>query len=161
MAELGLPRRPQPLSHLVAIVVHGHQAVEVEDVVALDQLSHEVRFDSRLGPLVARGGREAFHADGAVLCQREGQPSEGWAALLSPRAQHPPLGRAVTLQGTGWWDIPTRGTGCVPSHSSQGKAHPRAKPIPGKAPRDTHSHLIRRMPHFLQVFLQHLLRGFT
>lgn len=45
-------------------------------------------------------------------------------------------------------------------------AHPGAKLIPGKAPQDTLaqpccSHLIRRMPHLLQVFLQHLLRGFT
>lgn len=64
--------------HLVAVVVHGDQAVEVEDVAAFHQLPHQVGLDSRLGSLVARGCREALHADGAVLHGRRGEGSGGW-----------------------------------------------------------------------------------
>lgn len=36
-------------------------------MAASGQLSHQVRLDRRLRALVARGGREALHTDGAVL----------------------------------------------------------------------------------------------
>lgn len=145
-------------------------------MAALDQLPHEVGLDGRLGPLVARGGREPLHADGAVLCRRGGQGSEGWVLVGCPApTQGPaptpgpgghPAGAAHAAHspssGTGQshagrWQIPARGVARAPSRSSQGKASPRAKP-PGTPRR---SHLIRRMPHLLQVFLQHLLRGFA
>jgi len=64
-------------SHLVAVVVHGDQAVKVEDMAAFHQLPHQVRLDGRLRSLVARGCREALHADGAVLCGRGGDGSDG------------------------------------------------------------------------------------
>lgn len=54
-------------THLVAVVVHGNQAVGVVDVAASGQLSHQVRLDRGLRALVAGGGREALHADGTVL----------------------------------------------------------------------------------------------
>lgn len=40
-------------THLVAVVVHGNQAVDVVDVAAPGQLSHQVRLDCRLRALVA------------------------------------------------------------------------------------------------------------
>lgn len=40
-------------THLVAIVVHGNQAVDVVDVAASGQLSHQVRLDCWLRALVA------------------------------------------------------------------------------------------------------------
>lgn len=54
-------------TNLVAIVVHGNQAVDVVDVAASGQFSHQVRLDCRLQALVARGGCEALHTDGAIL----------------------------------------------------------------------------------------------
>lgn len=44
---------PQAGTHLVAIVVHGNQAVDVVDVAASGQLSHQVRLDGWLRALVA------------------------------------------------------------------------------------------------------------
>lgn len=44
---------PQAGTHLVAIVVHGNQAVDVVDVAASGQLSHQVRLDRWLRALVA------------------------------------------------------------------------------------------------------------
>lgn len=67
-------------THLVAVVVHGDQAVDVEDVAASGQLAHQVRLDRRLRILVARGGCEALHTDGAVLGGGRGQSREA----LSP-----------------------------------------------------------------------------
>lgn len=105
VAELGCPAA----SHLVAVVVHGHQAVQVEDVAALDQFPHEVRLDGWLGPLVARGGREPLHADGAVLCQREGQGSGGWVLLGCPALTQGPA--------------PSPGPGCHPLFGDRAEPH--------------------------------------
>lgn len=52
---------------LVAIVVHGNQAVDVVDMAASGQLSHQIRLDGWLWALVTRVGCEPFHADGAIL----------------------------------------------------------------------------------------------
>lgn len=73
--------------HLVAVVVHGDQAVEVEDVATFHQLPHQVRLDGRLGSLVAGGGREALHADGAVLRRRKERVRWVDAAGALPRTQ--------------------------------------------------------------------------
>lgn len=58
---------PQAGTNLVAIVVHGDQTVDVVDVAASGQLSHQLRLDRWLQALVAGGGGEALHTDGAVL----------------------------------------------------------------------------------------------
>ena len=56
------------------------------DVAAPGQLAHQVRLDRRLGALVARLGREALHADGAVLGQERGR---GERPSVPPRAGRP------------------------------------------------------------------------
>lgn len=61
-------------TNLVAIVVHGHQAVDVVDVATPGQLPHQVRLDCRLWALVARRGCEALHTDGTVL--EDGEQSD-------------------------------------------------------------------------------------
>lgn len=79
-------------------------------------------------------------------CSHPGTSTQPWAWLS------PPLwGQGRATQGSG---LSLHVALCV-SCSSQ-----------GKAPQDTlaqpcRSHLIWRVPHLLQVFLQHLLRGFT
>lgn len=83
---------PQAGTHLVAIVVHGNQAVDVVDVAASGQLSHQVRLDCWLWALVARGSCEALHTDGAVLGvagDRADRPSN----LSQPgKLEHPRVG---------------------------------------------------------------------
>lgn len=66
------------VSHLVAVVVHGHQALQVVLVAALRQAAHRrlgaaprrhtaAAHARAHGALVARGARQRLHADGAVL----------------------------------------------------------------------------------------------
>lgn len=76
-------------THLVAVVVHGDQAVDVEDVAASGQLAHQVRLDRRLRILVAGGGCEALHADGAVLQGGRGQSREAISAHPARQAPAP------------------------------------------------------------------------
>lgn len=74
---------PQAGTNLVAIVVHGDHTIDVVDVAASGQLSHQVRLDCWLQALVARGGREALHTDGAVLGVG-GDRAERPSALAQP-----------------------------------------------------------------------------
>lgn len=80
----GAGSRPSGHTDLVPIVVHGDQAVDVVDVAAPGQLSYQVRLDRGLWALVARGSREALHADGAVLwLGARGKKAKKTSALTS------------------------------------------------------------------------------
>lgn len=147
--------------YLVAVVVHGHQAVEVEDVATFCQLPHQVGLDSGLGALVAGGCREALHADGAVLRGRgEGSDRQkDRQTSLSQQCQD--MGPMLLVSPLDQPPHPGEGREPVPispdsSHIKMPPGHPIQTPNSPCC-----SHLIGRMPHLLQVFLQHLLGGFT
>lgn len=67
------------LAHLVAVVVHGHEAQQVVHVPTFAQLAHQLWLDAAVtqDALVARGGDQPLHADGAVLGGARGSPHGG------------------------------------------------------------------------------------
>lgn len=58
---------------LVAIVVHGNQALEVVLVSTLSQAAHRLssRYTPHAGAFVTRWSSQGLHADGAVLRRRD------------------------------------------------------------------------------------------
>lgn len=64
-------RRPAPpaRTHLIAIVVHGHQAQQMVHVPALAKLAHQLWLDAFVlqDAFVARRHDQPLHADGTVL----------------------------------------------------------------------------------------------
>ena len=58
------------------------------DVATPGQLAHQVRLDRGLGALVAGWGREALHADGAVLGAERGRGERPSVPTQPGRPQH-------------------------------------------------------------------------
>lgn len=65
----GLARGALQAAVLVAVVVHGNQALEVVLVTTLHQAAHRLgpRDAPNAGTFVARRSSQGLHADGAVL----------------------------------------------------------------------------------------------
>lgn len=67
-------------THLVAIVVHGHQAEQMVHVPTLAKLAHQLGLEAPVlqDAFIARGHDQPLHADGAVLKE----PTDGLHLLL-------------------------------------------------------------------------------
>lgn len=65
------------LTHLIAVVVHGHQAQQMVHVAALAKFAHQLWLDAFVlqDAFVSRRHGQPLHADGAVLEIAERNPS--------------------------------------------------------------------------------------
>lgn len=71
----------QAFTHLIAIVVHGHQAQQMVHVTTFAKFAHQLWLDAFVlqDAFIARRHRQPLHADGAVL----EQPSRDTSAAMT------------------------------------------------------------------------------
>lgn len=117
---------PQAFTHLIAIVVHGHQAQQMVHVAALAKFAHQLRLEAFVlqDAFVTRGHDQPLHADGAVLKEptKGLSHSNGEGVKLGMAAN--PFGVHVRLTSSGATLIfsaylLTTSSGFFPSHGNK------------------------------------------